>query len=109
MCHNNPTSSYDLLGMKTREQREEDRQIARGRQATGKMLNKEKAKQADINKLANQSTNVRTHNTLAPGLANGLSHLFDTYLFFATLQSTTTVYNVINNIEKLCKNVKNER
>ncbi len=108
MCHNNPTSSYDLLGMKTREQREEDRQIARGRQATGKMLNKEKGRQSNINKLANQNTNVYSHNTLAPGIANGLSNLFDTYIFFATLQSTASVYDVINNIEKLCKDAKNE-
>ena len=108
MCHNNPTSSYDLLGMKPRKQKKEDRQIARGRQATGKMLNKEKGRQSNINKLANQNTNVYSHNTLAPGIANGLSNLLDTYIFFATVQSTASVYKVINNIEKLCKDAKNE-
>ena len=67
MCHNNPIGSYDLLGMKTREQREADRRNAHARQATGRMLNREKARQNDINRLANQNTNVHTNNNLVPG------------------------------------------
>ena len=107
MCYNNPVNNFDLLGMKTREQKEEDRQIARGRQATGKMLNKEKAKQENINKLASQNTSIPTSN-IVPVSLNALTSVFDNYLFFSTLQSTTTVYTVIHNIDALCKNAKNE-
>ena len=108
MCHNNPIGSYDLLGMKTREQREADRRNAHARQATGRMLNREKARQNDINRLANQNTNVHTNNTLVPGVVNGLANFLDIYLFFETLWSTATVYDITNDIEKHCKDAKNE-
>ena len=107
-CINDSVSLPDILG-NSRESKEVHRVNANRRQKIGEKLNIHKSNNKEVDNMANmRPTSYIGPKMKIPATVSALDNLVQTYITFATIEVMSTMYSIIKQVPKLCKNAKSQ-